>query len=242
MTVALPTKKQSRNQGGLTPLAATVLLAGTPGVGKTTLYSRWAPDTSLHIDTQHGTDFLDGEHYVAHITTWREFVGLVDQLTQPGAEHPFKTVGVDVIGDLWTFCDVHHAGKDSPSASATDDYQRSIKRARQEFKHQIGRLLDAPMGLWMLAHVREKKDGDKTLYGVEVEDAQILNYLKGVAPFVFLAERFGPRRKLHTQPSAKFEAKTRVPLPDELPLDARAIYDAMAAGLNGVTPSSMETN
>jgi hypothetical protein len=46
-----------------------------------------------------------------------------------------------------------------------------------------------------------------------------------------LAETLGPKRVLHTQPSAKFEAGSRVPLPEPMGMDARELYAAMNQGL-----------
>jgi predicted GTPase len=78
----LPTKKQSRESLDVTPLNARVMLAGTPKAGKSTLAASWAPDSTLIIDTQHGTDLLDGDHFVKHVSNWTEFASTVDALTR----------------------------------------------------------------------------------------------------------------------------------------------------------------
>src|SRR5207253_5045494 len=65
--LSLPTTKTSRE--GRDPRDARVLLSSPPKVGKTTLASQWAPDTTLLLDTHKGTALLDGEHYVQPVAT-----------------------------------------------------------------------------------------------------------------------------------------------------------------------------
>lgn len=225
--MTLPESKQSRT--GISPLRARVMLAGTPKVGKSTLLAAWAPETTLIIDTQGGTHLLEGEHFVAPVTSWAEFEHLVTELTT--TEHQFKTVGIDLVDDLWNFCDVAFAGRGQVLASATDDWQRSIKTAQGMFRQWVGRLLVADLGVWFVGHVREKQDGNTMIYAPAL-DSKVEGYVKGACDFVLLAEALGPRRVLHTAPSAKFEAGSRVPLPEPMDLDARGLYAAMNSALN----------
>lgn len=222
----LPTAKQTRE--GKTPLDVRVMLAGMPKAGKSTLAGAWAPDSTLIIDTQRGTTLLDGEHYVAHIANWSQFEDVVNELAAGG--HEFKTVVLDLVDDLWTFADEHYAGKNAVLASATDDWQRSIKTAEGMFRSTVGKLLASPMGVWFVGHTRDKQDGQVTRY-IPKLDPRVLTYVQGACEVILLAETLGPRRVLHTQPSAKFEAGSRIPLPEPMDLDARKLYAAMAAGL-----------
>lgn len=226
--MSLPTEKQSRSSLGVTPLNARIMLAGMPKAGKSTLLSQWAPETTLIIDTQKGSTLLEGEHYVAHVRNWADFAALVDELVK--GDHPYKTVGIDMVDDLWAFVDKHCAGKNSVLASATDDWQRSIKTAEGTFREVIGKLLSTDLGVWFLTHTREKQEGELTRYMPRL-DGKVLTYVQGACQFVFLVETLGTKRVLHTQPSAKFEAGGRVPLPEPMELDARKLYAAMAAGL-----------
>lgn len=229
MMVALPTKPQTRGSLGITPRNARVLLAGTPKVGKTTLAAQWNPKETLIIDTQHGTDLLDGEHYVAHVTNRDEFASVVDQLVNGG--HQFKTVVIDLIDDIWVFFDRHHAGKGRELATATDDYGRAGKNAEGDFRRVVGRLLATDLGVWFLTHTKPVEE-NRTVRYVPKLDSKVITYVQGAVQFVFLAENLGPRRVLHTQGSAKFEAGSRVPLPEPMDMDARQLWEAMAAGLN----------
>ncbi|HTE63663.1 MAG TPA: AAA family ATPase [Solirubrobacteraceae bacterium] len=228
MTVQLPTRKQSRASLEIGPLNARVMLAGMPKSGKSTLAAGWAPDKTLIIDTQRGTTLLPGEHYVEHVSSWSAFEEVVKALTTPG--HQFETVVIDMVDDIWNFVDQHCAGRGQVLASATDDYSRSIKSAEGTFRRTIGQLLATDLGVWFLTHTKAVQDGDVTRYVAKL-DAKVLTYVQGAVQFIFLAETLGAGRKLHTAPSAKFEAGGRVALPDPMDLDARALYDAMAAGL-----------
>lgn len=228
----LPSSKQDRTTAGTTPMSVRVMLAGMPKAGKSTLAAGWAPDKTLIVDTQRGTTLLDGEHYVSHVGNWQEFEAVVDQLVT--TEHQFQTVVLDMVDDLWNFCDAHFAGKNAVLASATDDWQRSIKTAEGMFRQVVGKLLASPMGVWFLTHTREKQDGQLTRY-VPKLDSKVLTYVQGACEVILLAETLGTGRVLHTQPSAKFEAGSRVPLPEPMDMDARALYAAMAAGLKPPT-------
>lgn len=226
--VTLTTVKQSRESLEVTPLNARVMLAGMPKSGKSTLLGQWAPETTLIVDTQHGTDLLDGEHYVEHVSDWLRFEQLVDALCR--GDHEFKTVGLDLVDDLWNFADQHCAGRGQTLATATDDYNRSAKNAEGTFRAAIGRLLATDMGVWFVSHTKPTEI-EKVIRYVPRLDSRVLTYVQGAVQFIFLAETLGPRRQLHTQPTARFEAGSRVPLPDPMDLDARKLYAAMAAGL-----------
>jgi hypothetical protein len=112
----LPTKKQSRESTGRHA-------AERPGDARRdaegrqdrTLAANWAPDSTLIIDTQHGTDLLPGEHFVSHVNDWTEFCGVVDKLC--AGEHEFRTVVIDMVDDVFRFADRHYAG---PGQGARD--------------------------------------------------------------------------------------------------------------------------
>jgi hypothetical protein len=244
--VPLPNTKQTRE--GRTPLNVRVLLAGLPKVGKSALAASWAPDTTLIVDTQRGTTLLPGEHYVQHVNGWLQFETVVSELV--AGRHQFKTVVLDLIDDLWTFADEHYAGKNAVLASATDDWQRSIKTAEGMFRRDIGRLLATGMGVWFIGHARDKQDGQLTRY-VPKLDSRVLTYVQGACDVILLAENLGSRRVLHTAASAKFEAGSRVPLPDPMTLPedptgrkgALALYQAIERGLAPTTArASNDTN
>lgn len=236
MTITLPTGKQTRKDR--TPLDARVMLAGTPKVGKTTLAAQWAPDHTLIIDTHKGTELLDGEHFVQPIADWAAFAATVDLIV--AGNHPYKTVVVDLVDDVWKFADQFAAGKKGQVAAALIDYGKGTAEAEGLFRNVVGKLLAAPVGIWFVSHTDTVEEGAITRY-VPKLDKRVKTYVQGACDFVFLAEALGPRRVLHTAPTARFEAGSRVPLPPEMPLDARGLYGAMAGGLKAQAPKAGKT-
>jgi hypothetical protein len=230
--MSLPRKPQS--PVGMPPRRARVLLGASQKVGKTTLLGTWAPSTTLIVDTQNGTLLLEGEHYVQHVEDWPSFVTLVDDVVKGG--HPFHTIGLDLVNDLWRFCDLYYGTKKDRMvipASATDDYGRSSSKARAAFMSQIGRLLAAPVGIWFLTHLREKtnKTGELVMYVPDL-DKNVHAYIAGAVDFLWLAEVVNGNRVVHTQPTKHFEAGSRRELPSPLPMDAGAIARALDRALN----------
>lgn len=218
--------KQTR--AGKSPAAARVSLAGMPKVGKTSLLAAWAPDHTLIVDTHGGTTLLDGEHYVERIADWDAFVKLVDKIV--AGDHPFETVGIDLIDDIYLFADAHVAQKKNMVAAGLIEYGKGTAEAVGLFRREVGRLLDTPYGLWFVSHTDTVEEGQITRY-VPRLDKRVRTFVEGACDFVFLAETLGPHRKLHTAPSAKFQAGSRVPLPEPMEMDARALWGEMAKGL-----------
>lgn len=225
-TITLPTTKQTRAEKD--PLDARVMLAGTPKVGKTTLAASWAPDTTLIIDTHKGTVLLEGEHYVQHVSSWAEFAGTVDLIV--AGDHPFRTVVIDLVDDAWKMADMAVADKRGQVAAGLIEYGKGVAEAEGLFRRTIGRLLAAPVGIWFVTHTETEENGEITRH-VPKLDRRVKTFIQGACDFVWLAEAIGPKRRLHTQPSARFEAGSRFPMPSPMELDARAIYKAMRDGM-----------
>lgn len=233
--VALPTEPQTRETLQVTPLSARVFLAGMPKVGKSTLLASWAPKTTLIVDTHHGTDLLDGEHYVQHVSTWDGFEKVVDLIA--AGQHAYKTIGLDLIDDLWKFADLHAAKKKGQVAAGLIEFGKGTAEAEGLFRQAIGKLFAAPYGIWFVSHTDTEENQGQTRY-IPRLDKRVRTYVEGACQFIFMAETLGPRRQLHTKPTAKFQAGSRVSLPDPMELDARALYTAMAAGLGAKETSA----
>lgn len=235
--MSLPTKPQTRESLQIDPLAARVLLAGMPKAGKTTLLSGWAPASTLIIDTHRGTTLLDGEHFVEHVSDWTEFEKVVDAIA--AGDHEFKTIGLDLIDDLYKFADAHVAKAKGTVAAGLIEYGKGTAEAEGLFRRTVGKLFASTYGVWFLSHT-DTEDHQGVVRYIPRLDKRVRTYVEGACQFIFLAETLGPKRKLHTAPSAKFLAGSRVPLPASMEMDARQLYAAMAAGLR--PPSSTNTN
>lgn len=219
------------------PRDVRVVLAGLPKVGKSTLASQWAPASTLIVDTHKGTVMLDGEHFVEHVTSWEGFVSFVDGIvTAPPPE--LRTIVIDLADDIYRFADVHVAKKKNLVAAGLIEYGKGLAEAVGLFQREVGRLLDTGYGLWFLSHTDTVEEGQITRY-VPRLDKRVRPFVEGACDFVFLAEALGPKRMLHTAPTAKFAAGSRVPLPEPMEMDARALFAAMTAGFKATVPTPM---
>lgn len=205
------------------------MLAGFPKTGKSTVLAQWAPKETLIIDTQGGTTLLDGDHYVVAVADWATFIEVVDAIV--AGNHQYRTIGLDMIDDLWKFADQEVSRRRKVSAAGLVEYGKGITEQEALFRVQIGRLVAAPVGIWFLSHTDLIDDQGSSRYVARL-DKRVRPYIQGLCHFVFLAETLGPKRQIRTAPSAKFEAGGRVLLPDPLPLDAREVYGAMFDALN----------
>ena len=237
---ALPTQPQTRQTLQVTPLEARVMLAGMPKVGKSTVLAGWAPKTTLIIDTHHGTDLLDGEHFVQHVHDWAGFERVIDLIVAGG--HQYKTIGIDLIDDVWKFADLHVAKKKGQVAAGLIEYGKGTAEAEGLFRQALGKLFASPYGIWFLSHTDTEENQGQTRY-IPKLDKRVRTYVEGACQFILLAETLGAKRQIHTQPTAKFQAGSRVPLPAMLDMDARGLYEAINAGLKGpAKASAAETN
>lgn len=223
----LPDTKTTRE--GRDARDARILLSSPPKIGKTTLLSQWAPDTTLILDTHKGTALLDGEHYVAPVKTFADFESAVDQIV--AGNHQFRTIGIDLVEDVWKMADRQAADTHGKVAAALVEYGKGVGEAEGLFRRAFDKLLATSYGLWFITHVDTVQDGNDIQY-VPRLDKRVKTYIEGATDFVLIGEGAGGRdRRLRTAPSPKFQAGSRVPLPDPMPLDARALYVEIAKGL-----------
>jgi hypothetical protein len=120
---------------------------------------------------------------------------------------------------VWNFCDAAHAGKGRSLATATDDYGRAAKNAEGAFRDVLGGLLASDLGVWFLTHTKTIEDNGVTRY-VPKLDGKVSPTCRAPRSSCSWRRRSATKRVLHTQPSAKFEAGSRVPLPEPMALDA----------------------
>lgn len=223
--MALTTTPQKRAE--LDPRALRQIVAGEPKSGKTTLMANWSPPTTLLVDTHNGTKWLEGEHMVEHPSNWAEFVAMCRDLTK--TKHPYQTVVIDLVEDVWRWCDIAHAPRGVGSASEANDFQRSLKTAERVFREVIGKLLSSDLGLVFCTHVRTRQ-----IDGVEQEvpllDAKVYGWLQGACDVIALVD--GTKRQIHTQPSSRFAAGTRLNIPSPLACNAKLYYTELKAACN----------
>jgi hypothetical protein len=229
MTVKLPTAPRI-SEGD--PQTARIMLIGHPKTGKSTFAASWAPKDTLLIDTHGGTRLLPGEHYVQDVDNFADFTATVDQIAT--GQHPFKTIVVDTIDDVYKFADAEAGARHKKIAAGLVEYGKGTAEAEALFRQQLNRLLAAPLGVWFIGHADDMQIDSQTRF-IPKLDKRVRTFVQGACDYVWFAERLGPNTFLHTQPTAKFEAGSRTPMPDGLSLDAKAVYAAMRAGLKQPT-------
>lgn len=211
------------------PQDARVFLAGVPKVGKTTLASQWAPKDTLILDCEGGTRMLEGEHFVQPIARYQDFVETVRLLQ---GEHSYRTVVIDTADQLVKLADRHVAEGRKTLAAGVVEFGKGLAELEAIVRRDLGSLLSLPLGVWLLGHVEMVGDEKQGGRMVPTVDKRVRGYMLGACDFVLMAESVGGRRVLHTQPSERYEAGSRVAMPEPLDMDARALYAAMAKGLN----------
>lgn len=226
----LPTKPQNVANALPSPMSARIFLMGMPKVGKTTLAASWAPDKTLILDLQHGTDLLPGDHYVQHINTWNEFEQAIDLIAKGG--HPFQTVVIDTIDLAYKLADQSAAASFGKVAAGEVGYNAGRDMAEGLFRRAIGKLLGCRgLGIWFIGHAKTITDANDNERFIPELDKRVQMYVTGECEHVFYAEKLGKKTVIHTQASPRFEIGTRLPLAAMLDMDARTLYGAMLAGI-----------
>lgn len=230
--VALPTAPKVRKAS---PTDARVTLLGQPKIGKTTLAASWNPTKTLILDFERGTDMLEGDHYVVDLDSFDAFRQAVDQLTT--TDHGYQTIIVDTVDALWKLIDAKVAKDRGQVAAGLVEYGKGLAEAEGLFRREVGRLLATPMGVWFTGHT-ELVEVNKVQRYVPTLDKRVRGYVLGACSYILFAEAQGPKRVLHTQPSERYEAGSRTPLPESMEMDARKLYAQMLAGLKAGQPKT----
>jgi hypothetical protein len=225
----------------LSPERLRALIYGAPGAGKTTLASQWYPASTLIVDFEGGSRFLTGEHYVVRPKSYAEFMGLVNELSQPG--HAFTSVVIDSIDHLVRLADAESGQRHGKIAAGLVEYGKGLADRDGVVMRDLTRLLSTDLGVILIAHPVKVTVTDEN--GVEserlfprVESSERLRQpILGLVDFVLAVHRGADeQRSLITGASATYETKRRVALPNVLPADAGQLYQAVKAGIESLAP------
>ena len=205
------------------------LLYGPPGIGKTTFSSKF--DNTIFLETEKGSKGL--KTYKISIHSWEDFIETVNVLVGD-KHHKFKTVTIDTITNLFTFCLDYSCKKLSIGHPSDEKWGKGWERLRTEFSKPILKLNMSDFGLIFIAHSieQEVKKGSRTFTKVAPE---LPNQARRVLlPFVDIigyvsmeayevGNTWKERRVITFEPSQYVEAKKRtgIPLPDTMNLNYR---------------------
>lgn len=225
--MALPTTPTINKRD---PARARILIHGRPKTGKTTFAASWFPKTNLILDCEGGTKWLPGEHFIEPIDSFTKFSNTVDELVAGG--HQYDTVTIDTLNALCRVADLEAGLRHGKIAAGLVEYGKGTKDRDAHVIRVLDKLLHSGLGVIMIAHSArtEAEDGSERVepsLPVRGDGEGLRPYFVGSADYIWYAQSQGPEQVLRTMPNAKYEAGSREPLPDPLPLDPAAAYRAL---------------
>lgn len=240
--------KLSAVKKGKIALPLRILGFGPEGVGKST-FAAGAP-SPIFLGAEDGTNELDIARYQPE--TFDEAIEFIDDLARD--THDYKTIVVDPVNWLEPLVYAKIVGT---SGKSIDDFGGGFQKGYTAALDQWRVLLAALERVWrrdmhviLLAHSAVKSFNDPE--GPAYDRYEVAMYPKSAGlirqwvDFVLFMRRESfskldertkkakgfstGKRIIHTQWTAAFDAKSRVRLPDEIPLSWDEFYGAVAHG------------
>lgn len=239
MSIQLPTEK---TPPALTAQHAKVLLYGPPKIGKTTLAAGIDSEHTLFLACEPGLGAQ--EVFQQPVTTWETFrlVGAELAKQKRDGSLQFTTIVIDTVDELAKMCTEDVLGRLEITHPGDLGYGKGWAAVSDEWRLRIGKLAGLGLGVWFISHSRERDHDTRVGTITKIEPTvtgQIRTFLEGFCDFIFFATsrlgENGESRVVHTHAAENYEAGSRVPLPDPLPLDANAVRDAMAQACQSLT-------
>ncbi len=223
-----------------------ILLYGMSKIGKSTLCSY--ADGALFLATEAGLNAL--EVYQVMISTWDEFLAACREIAE--GKHPFKTIVIDTVDNLYRLCSEHFCRKLGVMHESDLSYGKGFSLVNNEFSRALTRLSMLPYGLYLVSHAEERevetRTGKVTRIGPTLpgKARKIVLGLVDVILYADVEVKPGPggkpvvRRVLRTKPGANYEAGDRTGrLPEVIDFDYAKFIEAFnrsagtpAAGTN----------
>jgi len=220
------------------------IIYGPPKIGKTTLASDFPG--AVFLATEDGQNAL--ECYRVPVDSWPGFLDACSELM--AGKHPFKTIVVDTVDNLWGLCQRFICEKRGIEHESELAYGLGSELIRAEFFRALTKLSMLPYGLVLISHAVSREVTTRTGKYDRVipsfkqrEQGRLL----GSADFILycsfnvVADEDGQpqsHRVIRTKTSEAYIAGDRTGrLPDPLPLDFSAFkkeFDKAADAHAGV--------
>jgi AAA domain-containing protein len=224
-------------QTGIINQAQRITCYGPPAVGKSTLASQFP--NPVFVDTEMGTGHLPVKRIQVH-----DYTLLCQTLTELRNDE-FQTVVIDTIDEVEALLRAEVCREKHLSGMEALAYGKAWSFLNERFAEFLARYLDpliaAGIHVVVLSHANTRKTQFPGMDSFDRWELRLYNQcaskLKGWSDAVlFLNFKIrvstlegqskglgGKERIIHTAFDASYDAKTRIPLPEELPLNFEAI-------------------
>ena len=243
--------------GGLLPAEKTTpvndpskvkyYLYGAPGVGKTTLASKFR--NALFLCTEEGVGFLSV--YKVTIKDWPTFKAALKEVVDkdPNAER-FGTIVVDTIDLLFTMCEKFVCETKNIQHPSDLEWGKGWAALRDEFQIVLSYLSRMKQGLVLIGHAKvwEKKERGQmitcvqpTLNGtgrrVVLPIVDVIGYVETIEVQDPKSGALYNKRVIRTEPTDVVEAKDRTGrLPPVMPMEYAALEAYITGQLDKTQP------
>ncbi len=189
----------------------TILLYGAPKVGKSTLAAQF--DDAVFLATEPGLNAL--EVYQVPVSSWQTFIDACKELSE--GQHPFKTVVVDTVDNLFKFCSEAVMRKAGVQHESDLEWGKGWALVRDEFLRVLNRLALLPYGLILISHAEFsniKTPTKQIVKAVPTMPKQAREIVMPIADFILYAEVLdtpdGQERVLRCQAAEQWDAGARL--------------------------------
>lgn len=219
-----PTPRKTRIQDLL------ILVFGEPKVGKSTFAAQFPG--AVFLPTEPGLNHLSVNQIPrdgSGITSWQQFLNALAVLS--GVEHPYQTMVVDTVDNLYKLCAEYVCKARGISHLSDLPNNAGYSFCNQEFERVLRKMMMLPFGVVLVSHSQEKEN--RRTGAVRVEPTMTGSCQKivcGLSDMIlYLSSREVPdpdnegktviQRVVHTKPSPSYKAGDRTDtLPPVFPL------------------------
>jgi hypothetical protein len=216
----LPTVKRPARAG-----IGKLWIYGNAGIGKSTTALDMDPDGYV-MDTEGSTTALEG--FIEDIGSWEMF----RKRTMELANADFQTVTIDTVDVLAKLCTdsvlkglAGNTGDEAYLHASDFGYGKGWAAIADEFALRIAKLCAVVPNVIFVSHateetIKQRNGMERQVARPELAPKGLRSWLEGFVDHVAFAEIDADgNRVLHTQPSADFLAKVRVPKGVKAPAD-----------------------
>lgn len=206
----------------------TILLYGAPKVGKSTLAAQF--EDAVFLATEPGLNAL--EVYQVPVSSWQTFIDACKELSE--GQHPFKTVVVDTVDNLFKFCSEAVMRKAGVQHESDLEWGKGWALVRDEFLRVLNRLALLPYGLILISHAEFsniKTPTKQIVKAIPTMPKQSREIVLPIADFILYAEVLdsadGQTRVLRCQAAEQWDAGSRIEgFPDTIEMSYAAFRDS----------------